>query len=52
MLTTLALWAVASLPLGILVGTAIRKIDEAPSPRRSAMRRRLSVSRLSIFDAF
>jgi hypothetical protein len=54
MLTILGLWAVASVPLGILVGTVIRKMDEAPSPRgsgsprRSAIRRRLSASRLSL----
>jgi hypothetical protein len=30
MLTILALWAVISVPLGILIGKAIRKIDEAP----------------------
>jgi len=48
MLTILALWAVGSVPLGILIGTVIRKIAETPSPRRSAIRRRLSASHLSI----
>ena len=40
MLTILVLWVVASALLGILVGTVIRKMDEAPAPRRSAIRRR------------
>jgi hypothetical protein len=36
MLTILAFWAVGSAPLGILIGTVIRKIDEAPDRGASA----------------
>jgi hypothetical protein len=38
MLTILAIWVIASVPLGILVGTLIRKAGEVSSPQRQPYR--------------